>query len=73
MKDSTLTLLDTKEVIIAKVAMIKYRIFLLNIKTDVSKDRVSNYQNIRWWILSFFYWEMTRISCPFHPYHFQQS
>jgi hypothetical protein len=47
MKDSTLTLLDTKEVIIAKVAMIKYRIFLLNIETDVPKYRVSNYQNIR--------------------------
>jgi len=47
MKYHTLTLLDAKEVIIAKVAMIKYRIFLLNIETDVPKYRVSNYQNIR--------------------------
>jgi len=38
MKDHTLTLLDTKRDMIAKVAMIKKnRMFLLNIKTDVSK------------------------------------
>jgi tRNA pseudouridine-54 N-methylase len=37
MKDHTLTLLDTKGVMIAKVAMINNRMFLLNIKMDVSK------------------------------------
>jgi len=39
MKNHTLTLLDTKRDMIAKVAMIKKknRMFLLNIKMDVSK------------------------------------
>ena len=37
MKDRTLTLLDTKGDMIAKVAMKKNRMFLLNIKMDVSK------------------------------------
>jgi hypothetical protein len=37
MKDHTLTLLDTKGVIIAKVVMINNRMFLLNIKMDMFK------------------------------------
>jgi len=37
MKDRTLILFDTKGAMIAKVAMIKNRMFLLNIKTDVPK------------------------------------
>jgi hypothetical protein len=37
MKDCTLTLLDTKRVMIAKVAMTNNKMFLLNIKTDVPK------------------------------------
>jgi hypothetical protein len=37
MKNHTLTLLDTKEVIIAKTIIIKNRIFLLNIETIVFK------------------------------------
>jgi tRNA pseudouridine-54 N-methylase len=37
MKDYTLTLLNTKGDMIAKVAMKKNRMFLLNIKIDVSK------------------------------------
>ena len=37
MKDCTLTLLDTKKDMIAKVAITKNRMFLLNIKTDVPK------------------------------------
>jgi len=37
MKDHTLTLLNTKGDMIAKVAMKKNRMFLLNIKIDVSK------------------------------------
>ena len=37
MKDHTLTLLDTHGAIIAKVIMIKNRMFLLNMETNVSK------------------------------------
>jgi hypothetical protein len=37
MKDCTLTLLDKKKDMIEKVAMIKNRMFLLNIETDVPK------------------------------------
>jgi hypothetical protein len=37
MKDCTLTLLDTKEDIIAKVVMTKNKMFLLNIEMDVPK------------------------------------
>jgi hypothetical protein len=37
MKDLTLILLDTKEAMITKVVMIKNKVFLLNIKTDVPK------------------------------------
>jgi len=37
MKDYTLTLLDTKGHMIAKVAMTKNRMFLLNIETDMPK------------------------------------
>jgi hypothetical protein len=37
MKDHTLILLDTYETMIAKVTMIKNKMFLLNIKTDVPK------------------------------------
>jgi len=37
MKDRILTLLDTKEDMIAKVAMIKNKMFLLNIEMDVPK------------------------------------
>ena len=36
-RDHTLTLLDTKEDMIAKVAMTKSRMFLLNIEMDVPK------------------------------------
>jgi hypothetical protein len=37
MKDRTLTLLDTKEDMIANVAMTKNRMFLLNIEKDLPK------------------------------------
>ena len=37
MKDHTLTLLNTKGAMIAKIAMIKNIMFLLNIKIDVPK------------------------------------
>jgi hypothetical protein len=37
MKNRTLTLLDTKEDMIAKVAMTKNRMFLLNIEKDLPK------------------------------------
>ena len=37
MKDHTLILLDTYETLIAKVTMIKNKMFLLNIETDVPK------------------------------------
>jgi hypothetical protein len=37
MKNHTLTLLDTHGAMIAKVTMIKNKIFLLNIETDIPK------------------------------------
>jgi len=42
MKDRILTLLDTKEDMIAKVAMIKNKMFLLNIEMDVPKCMCEN-------------------------------
>jgi len=37
MKDRTLTLLDTKGAIVAKVVMTKNRIFLISIQTNMHK------------------------------------
>jgi len=37
MKDRSLTILNTHETIIAKVTMIKNKMFLLNIETNVPK------------------------------------
>jgi hypothetical protein len=52
MKDHTLTLLDTKRVMIAKVVMINNRMFLLNIEMDMFKCMCEGWD----WALAYETW-----------------